>query len=240
MTRANKRNQQQVTLDALNENLEINFAKTNSDLLGIKNDILEMRNVIIANLVNENKVLREKVEKLEEKMQNVDTDVQLNNQYCRRNNIEIKGIPHTIPQEELENKVVDLIVSSGINITKFDIEACHRLPFTKKEVKEKKKDKKVIVRFVNRKISELAILHQKKIDKSTLGFPPNTQIFVNRNLNKYFERLLWKCRLLKRNNLIVGFKFQNESVIIERPNQTKQKVVYERELDKFFPEFSFE
>ena len=47
-------------------------------------------------------------------------------QYTRRNNIEIQGIPPQIPDKKLEEKVIEVFDAMNIAITKNDVEDCHR------------------------------------------------------------------------------------------------------------------
>ena len=46
-------------------------------------------------------------------------------QYSRRNNFEISGIPHEILDNNLEDKVIDIWKDAGIEIGHMDIEGCH-------------------------------------------------------------------------------------------------------------------
>ena len=48
-------------------------------------------------------------------------------QYTRCNNIEIQGIPATVADGYLENKVIDIFRCLKININPSDVEDCHRL-----------------------------------------------------------------------------------------------------------------
>ena len=48
-------------------------------------------------------------------------------QYARRNNLEITGIPDSMPQKDLENKVVDILNAIGVNVSNDDFEDCHRI-----------------------------------------------------------------------------------------------------------------
>ena len=48
-------------------------------------------------------------------------------QYSRRNNAEISGIPNDILDNDLEKKVIEICKDSDIVITSSDIEGCHRL-----------------------------------------------------------------------------------------------------------------
>ena len=55
-------------------------------------------------------------------------------QYTQRNNIEIQGIPATVKDEHLENKVIDIFRFLKINIDPSDTEDCHRLGNSKSKV----------------------------------------------------------------------------------------------------------
>ena len=46
-------------------------------------------------------------------------------QYSRRNNVEISGIPHEILDNNLEGKVIDICKDAGIEIGHMDIKSCH-------------------------------------------------------------------------------------------------------------------
>ena len=46
-------------------------------------------------------------------------------QYIRRNNVEISGMPHEILDNNLEDKVINICKDAGIEIGHMDIEGCH-------------------------------------------------------------------------------------------------------------------
>ena len=52
-------------------------------------------------------------------------------QYSRRNNVELSGIPNSICDEDLENTVINICKESGIDVDARDIEGCHRLPLSR-------------------------------------------------------------------------------------------------------------
>ena len=56
-------------------------------------------------------------------------EIQNNNldQYSRRNNVEISGIPQSVIDNHLQKQVVDTFKAIDVNITTNEIEACHRL-----------------------------------------------------------------------------------------------------------------
>ena len=59
-----------------------------------------------------------------------------------RNNMEISGIPNSIPGKDLENTVIRICNDSGVEIDQKDIEGCHRLPLSRNSSRQ---DKRVIV-----------------------------------------------------------------------------------------------
>ena len=65
---------------------------------------------------------------LENRIVNLEKQLSKNEQYGRRNNVEISGISNQIPDQDLEENVVKICKDSDINISPMDIEGCHRLP----------------------------------------------------------------------------------------------------------------
>ena len=112
-------------------------------------------------------------------------------QYSRRNNVEISGIPHEILDNNLEDKVIDIYKDAGIEIGHMDIEGCHRLPLSRNNAGG---TKRVIVKFVNRKHSE-DVLRLKKIISS------RSKVFISNSLCPYYRYLWDKCKELQRRGI---------------------------------------
>ena len=96
-----------------------------------------------------------------------DLEIQNNNadQYSCRNNVEILGISQSVSDNQLEEKVVDILKVIDVNNTSNEIEPYHRLG---------KKKKYVIVRVINKKHCLQALRNKKKlnsIDKNAIGIP---------------------------------------------------------------------
>ena len=72
---------------------------------GLGNELLNLKDVIIINLQVENKRLRKKANVLESKILTLESEHNLLEQYGRRNNIEITGIPYSVPNQNLEEKL---------------------------------------------------------------------------------------------------------------------------------------
>ena len=97
-------------------------------------------------------------------------------QYNRRESIEIAGIPESVSDKELENKSLLILNIIGVDkVEPWQVHACHRL----------KNKKNTIIRFVSRKIADSALYKRgnlKKIDKTLIGLPADTQLYINENL----------------------------------------------------------
>ena len=80
-----------------------------------------MKDVIIKNLQVENERLRKKVNVLENKVLTLESEHNSLEQYGRRNNIEITGIPNNVPDQNLEEKVVDILNEISVEVLPKDI-----------------------------------------------------------------------------------------------------------------------
>ena len=65
------------------------------------------------------------VQQLEDKLLRMEIVKNNHEQYIRCNNIEIQGIPATVADGHLENKVIDVFRCLKSNIDPSDIEDCH-------------------------------------------------------------------------------------------------------------------
>ena len=61
----------------------------------------------------------------EERIINLEKNQVKGEQYSRRNNVELSGIPNSICDEGLENTVINICKESGIDVDARDIEGCH-------------------------------------------------------------------------------------------------------------------
>ena len=102
---------------------------------------MSIKDSIIDALKEENMKLQSRVEQLERKLLRMKIAKNNHEQYKRRNNMQ--GIPATVADDHLENKIIDIFRCLKINIDPSDIEDCHRLCNST--------PKSTIVPFVNRK-----------------------------------------------------------------------------------------
>ena len=104
--------------------------------------------------------------------------------------MEVAGIPMSVRDNVLEQKVCYVIQEIGVDICDRDIQACYRL---------RDKDR-TIVKFTNRKdcLPTLRVKRQLKgLDPSVVDLPEKTKIFINESLCPYYRRIWNKCKKLR-------------------------------------------
>ena len=79
--------------------------KMTSRFDGLDIELLNLKDVIIENLQVENELLRKKVNVLENKVSTLESEHNLLEQYGWQNNIEITGIPYSVPDQILEKRL---------------------------------------------------------------------------------------------------------------------------------------
>ena len=121
-------------------------------------------------------------------------------QHRRRNNVEISGIPNSILDEGLKNTVISICEDSGVGIDPKDIEGCHRRPVSRYSTGQ---DKRVIVKFVNWKLSEALLRDKKRISSKSFNHlnVPN-KAFVSVSFCPYYRYIWGRCKDLQRQGQI--------------------------------------
>ena len=138
----------------------------------------------------------------------------------------------------MEEKVCDILGTIDVNVTTKDIEACHRLPYSRKENKDN--PKRTIVKFINRKNCEAAMKNRKALkdtDKTSLNFPEDTRIFVNDSLCPYYRGLYGKCKSLYLSKRIFAFWSSNGVIKLKVEEKSNLKsITHDYDLHRLFPE----
>ena len=143
---------------ATSENITNLETKLLSRFDELTKELLNVKDVIIKNLSAKNEHLREKVCRLESKVTSLKINQNKPEQYVRRNNIEVSGIPDSVKDNCLEEKIISVFTNVGIDVKSYDIEACHRIG------KSQNSSKKAIVRFSNRKFAKQALYNRTKTE----------------------------------------------------------------------------
>ena len=163
-----------------------------------QNELLNVKNIIIKNLEEENERLRKRVSFLDKKVISFESRQNMLEQYRRRNTLEITGIPDSVSQKDLENKVVDILNAIGVNVSNDDSEDCHRIGKSQNSSKKQllhSPTEKLLKTLYNRKklktINKAALLMEKAMP------------FLNKNLSEENNNIAFLCRKLKQEGMIV-------------------------------------
>ena len=93
-----------------------NISKLVSRFDELTKELLNVKDVIIKNLQARDERLREKVCSLESKVTSVEINQNELEQYGRRNNIEVSGIPDSVKDSCLEEKIISVFTSFVIDV----------------------------------------------------------------------------------------------------------------------------
>ena len=206
--------------------------KMTSRFDGLDIELLNLKDVIIKNLQVENERLRKKVNVLENKVLTLESEHNSLEQYGRRNNIQITGIPNNVPDQNLEEKVVDILNEISVDVSPKDIEACHRVGVSKNN------SKKTIVRFINRKYAKKALTSRKNLRKSS---SPNCNVFINENLTVKNNKIAFANRKLKLSGHRTKIHARDGIVHISSPEIHREvlKIYQINDLFNLFPYYNF-
>ena len=141
--------------------------------------------------------LEERISKLESTIKFSDRLVQIERrianqeQYSRRECVELVGLSKAVDQSDLEQRVMDVFHHAGVNVKKRDFHAIHTVG--KKGV--------VIAKLVNRR-DAIAILRAKKslreLDSDGKKKLKCNKLYINESLCPAFRRLLGVCNSLRK------------------------------------------
>ena len=117
-------------------------------------------------------------------------------QYGRRENIEISGIPNSVPKQHLEEEVIKILHNIGLeHIDSYAIVGCHRI-----SGKDRHGNQNTIVRFLQRKDAISCLMLRKRLSKcNTLGYK---NLWFSENLCPAFRSIYESLETLKRKGMV--------------------------------------
>ena len=209
--------QYQSKFETFMDNIKSEFDSLSARVVKLESDLTLSRNT--------STLLRKQVTDLERKCA-------ANEQYSRRECLEISGIPESVSDHELEDTVLKIFSETGVTVEPENVEACHRL-------KSKGKPKKVIIKLSRRKDVHRVIKNKhnlKKVKPSSVGLPSSCRIYINESLCKYYKFLWYKCRLLLSRNCIDSFWVTNGSLRIKSVDGDVTTISHLENLEAMFLE----
>ena len=144
----------------------------------------------VRTLEGENDFLRKRVSQLEVGLDSAE-------QYSRRNNIRISGLPET-PDESTDDLVLGMSRAMGAGLSIEEIDRSHRVgPKRGKDGNSTSRPRDIIVKFVSYRSRQKLV--QKRGALKSCGYAGK---FINEDLTRSRSLLLYKCRELKRQGRI--------------------------------------
>ena len=128
-----------------------------------------------------------------------------NNQYTRRECLEITGLPENTENGNLEDLTLKVLNEIGVNIDSRNVEDCHWV--------KTQGPKKVIIKFSRRKDANKVRTDKKKLKgKNLTSLGINKPIYISDSLCTYYKKIWTKCKKLHDNQVIHAFWISNGSI----------------------------
>lgn len=150
--------------------------------------------------------------------------------YSRRNNVEIQGVPEVRGENVVE--IVDKIGKNiGVNCELSQIDACHRVPSRNKE-----RPKSIIVKFNSRLVKQnfvaAARVKRGSVTTSKLGYTsaPDTPIYVTDHLTPMKKDLLFKTKKFCRDNDFKYVWVNDSKILIRKADNSRIIVIHNEEF----------
>ena len=132
----------------------------NASVSSLRDEFLNLKDIAIKKLQDKNTRLQSQCKSLEDKVACLEENLNSLDQYGRRNNTVLSGIPECVADTALEATVTSVLADIDADVDSNTLEACHR--FGKPE--RTTKSRKTLVRFTIRKYCKKALLNRKKND----------------------------------------------------------------------------
>ena len=166
---------------------------------------------------------------LEERLIEIERRMSEQEQYSRRECIELVGLPNNISGEELENAVIDTFQIAGINIGRRNFHAVHRLA-----------NKRVVIAKLTNRRDAIDILRRKKKLRSLTEDEQRKlkcqKIYVNESLCPKYRQLLGKCNALFKRGACSGFYTINGKIKVKINEEEAKIIGHNEDLIEVFGE----
>ena len=177
---------------------------------------------------------RESIDWLQDELIRVDKDVTVTNQYNRRQNLIIDGIPNNVRDHQLEHYCIEVIRKLGFQsrtnpLTPYDVVGCHRL-----KKRPGQSCAPTIIRFTNRKVAEFAMKHRNRLNSINMR-----HLSFREDLCPANEAIFGECEKLLGENLVSKVYTHNGFVKIVPKGTGRRifpvKINHITDLDNMFP-----
>lgn len=164
------------------------------------------------------------IKKYDERLEKLERELNLQNQYERRNSIEISGVPASVTDEQVEAEVLKILQAAKAKVNNnfprsLDIQAAHR----------KGRNGVIICKFVNRKFATSAVINSRNLKNAELYVSENddggSRLYINPSLCPEFGYLHFAARKAKKNNEIQSYKVRYGVMYIRKTGSENDKFI---------------
>ena len=204
-------------------------AKFDNTLSNIKKELSELRNDF-KKIESELPVSKNVNNKLHELVVALERQCWGNNQYSRREFLEITDVPDSVSNDDLEKTTIKVFVKLNVAIDPSNIEDCHWL--------KSSGSKKVIIKFARRNDGNLIRKNKNKLKGMNLcSIGINNPVFINDSLCSYYKMLWRKCKKLWSSKYIHAFWVSNGTLRLKITENGRVHIItHSQDLDELFPE----
>ena len=221
----NNKNEYELLINNVNfcENISQKISLLEEDFKILKNENKSLKSILKETEIHVDEQLSY-IYKLEE-------DLARLNQYGRRENIEIIGIPNNVSDKKLEIEVIKILRKIGLDhINHFKIVGCHRIGG-----RDEKGNKNTIVRFLNRKDAYATLKNKRNVNLcKELGYD---NLILMENLCPAFKSIYEEMLELKNNGVMNKVWTYNGIInykVTDNDDEKPKKLFHESDLDKFY------
>ena len=185
------------------------------------------------NIQNENYRYNEDIINLQKCIESLEKELTSFQQYNRRENIEISGIPESIPQNELEKIIIDVLKRIGVwGLESYEVVACRRL----RRKMSNERTQRVIIRFTNRKRA-IECLQGRRYLRDTIHEFPN--IYIHESLCHQNKDIYEQCLSLQNNGNIRKLWTYNGTIYVKKTsnyNERPKRITNTNDIHYHFPD----
>ena len=152
-----------------------------------------------------------------------------NNQYSRREYLEISGIPENVENKDLKNLTPQIFEKIDISVDPENVEDCHWI--------KTQRSQNVIIKLSRWKDANKIRSEKKKLKgKNLTSLGINTPVYINDSLCIYYKKLWPKCKKLHNNKLIYAFWISKGSIKLKvSENGNIHVITHDLDLEELFP-----
>ena len=204
-------------------------AKFDSTLSNINKEVSELRSDF-KKIESELSVSKNVNNKLHKRVVALERQCWGNNQYSRRECLEITGVPDSVINDDLEKTTIKIFDKLDVGIDPSNIEDYHWFKSNGR--------KKVIIKFARREDANLIQKNKNKLKGMNLcSVDINNPVFINDSLCSYYKILWQKCKKLWSSKYIHAFWVSNGTLRLKLTENGRVHIItHSQDLDELFPE----